>query len=103
MNKNKNENLKEYLDIIDEIEIVRNHNNVNWMDVLRLAFKNSPDDAKKLLLKINNSDQQISSLIQKLHRREGCFPEWRYRSSVHSASGSPRIVFVQRVSVWQTG
>ena len=30
-----------YLSIIDEIERVRTRNNVNWMDILRLAFKNS--------------------------------------------------------------
>ena len=28
-----------YLKIIDQIEKVRSKNNVNWMNVLRLAFK----------------------------------------------------------------
>ena len=35
-----------YLKIIDEIEKVRTKNNVNWMDILRLAFKHSPEEAK---------------------------------------------------------
>ena len=36
------------------------------MDVLRLAFKNSPDEARKLLIKINIEDNIISDLIKKL-------------------------------------
>lgn len=30
------------LKLIDEIEKIRAQNNVNWMDLLRLAFKSSP-------------------------------------------------------------
>ena len=45
-NKNK---VKKYLKIIDKIEKVRKKNNVNWMDILRLAFKHAPAEASKLL------------------------------------------------------
>lgn len=55
-----------YLEIISEIEKVRTKNNVNWMDVLRLAFKTSPNEAKKLMKKINYEDDRISELFKKL-------------------------------------
>tara|TARA_E500000178_G_C16391425_1_gene474615 strand:- start:79 stop:273 length:195 start_codon:yes stop_codon:yes gene_type:complete len=55
-----------YLKIIDQIEKVRGKNNLNWMNILRLAFKNSPDDAKKIFKKINTSDQKINDLFKKL-------------------------------------
>ena len=32
--------------IINKIQEIRSKNNVNWMDLLRLAFKNAPDEAK---------------------------------------------------------
>ena len=57
-----------YLNIIDEIEKIRSKNNVNWMDVLRLAFKHSPEEAKKLMQKINNEDDRISELFKKLSK-----------------------------------
>ena len=59
-------NVNRYLKVIDEIEKVRSKNNVNWMDVLRLAFKHAPDDAKKLMKKINSHDDKISELFKKL-------------------------------------
>ena len=55
-----------YLKTIDEIEKIRSKNNVNWMDILRLAFKSSPDEAKKLMKKIDHSDNRISDLMKKL-------------------------------------
>ncbi len=55
-----------YLNVIDEIEKIRSKNNVNWMDVLRLAFKHSPEEAKKLMKKINSEDDRISELFKKL-------------------------------------
>ena len=64
--KNENEKIKYYLSIIDEIEKVRTRNNVNWMDILRLAFTHAPNEAKDLMKKINVSDDEISSLLKKL-------------------------------------
>ena len=54
--------------IIDEIEKVRTKNNVNWMDVLRLAFKHAPEDARDLIAKINGQDKEISSLLEQLSK-----------------------------------
>ena len=53
-------------EIIDEIEKVRSRNNINWMDVLRLAFKHSPNEAKKLVNKITIEDTRISKLFKQL-------------------------------------
>ena len=60
------QNSDEYLAIIDEIEKVRSKNNVNWMDVLRLAFKHAPDDARDIVRKINSADKSISEMFEKL-------------------------------------
>ena len=56
--------INHYLKIIDEIEKVRSKNNVNWMDVLRLAFKNAPNESKELMKKINQEDNRISELFK---------------------------------------
>lgn len=64
----KNNKIKHYLIIIDEIEKIRTKNNVNWMDVLRLAFTYAPDEAKKLMKKINAEDNRISELFEKLSK-----------------------------------
>jgi len=64
--KKENKNVEHGLSIIDEIEKVRSKNNVNWMDVSRLAFKSSPDEAKELVKKIDVEDTKISELLRKL-------------------------------------
>ena len=61
-------NTKYYLNIINQIEEVRSKNNINWMDVLRLTFKLSPNEAKKLVKKINIQDSKISNLLKKLSK-----------------------------------
>ena len=55
-----------YLKIIRKIENKRKKNNINWMDILRLAFKSSPTEAKKIMVKISQDDVKISKLIKKL-------------------------------------
>ena len=57
-----------YLKIIDQIEKIRSKNNVNWMDVLRLAFKLDANEAKKIMQKINYDDKKISQLLNKLSK-----------------------------------
>jgi len=52
--------------IINKIEKIRSKNNTNWMDLLRLAFKYAPVEAKKLIKKINKDDKKISNLLKKL-------------------------------------
>lgn len=60
------DDIDEKLLLIDKIEKIRTRNNVNWMDLLRLAFKESPAEAKKLVRKINKDDQKISEIFTKL-------------------------------------
>jgi len=61
INKSKN-----YLKIISKIENIRKKNNVNWMNILRIAFKYSPKATAKVMSKIYLDDQKISSLVKKL-------------------------------------
>ena len=62
MKKNKNN----YLEIINTIERIRSKNNVNWMDILRQAFKHAPKEASQLMKKVNSEDKRTSSLLKKL-------------------------------------
>ena len=63
MNKKKN-----YLKILSKIEKIRSKNNVNWMNILRLAFKLDPKSAAKIMKKINYEDKKISNLLTKLSK-----------------------------------
>ena len=57
---------KNYSKIINEIAKIRSNNNVNWMDLLKLAFKIDPKNASKIMKKINYDDKKISQLLNKL-------------------------------------
>ena len=61
MNKKKN-----YLKILSKIEKIRSKNNVNWMNILRLAFKLDSKSAVKIMKKINYDDKKISKLLSNL-------------------------------------
>ena len=54
--------------IINKIQKIRSKNNINWMNILRIAIKNSPEETKNLMLKINNQDNKISTLLKKLSK-----------------------------------
>ena len=60
----KNDN--KYIIIINKIENIRKKNNVNWMNILRLAFKKSPKEAAKIMSLIYKDDASISKLVKKL-------------------------------------
>jgi len=53
-------------DIINQIQEIRTRNNKNWMDILRLAFKHAPDEAKKIIANITECDAEINRLSKKL-------------------------------------
>ena len=57
---------KNYLKIISQIENIRKKNNINWMDILRIAFKNNPQATAKVMSKIYSDDQKIGTLVKKL-------------------------------------
>ena len=63
---NKETQIKKYLKIISKIEKVRSKNNVNWMDVLRVALRHAPNETIKLMKEINKKDKKISSLFNSL-------------------------------------
>ena len=66
MKKSKNIKIKKELKIISKIQGVRTRNNINWMNILRIAMIHSPAQTKKLLKKINSQDNKISILVKKL-------------------------------------
>ena len=57
---------KNYLEIISQIENIRKKNNVNWMNILRIAFKNNPRETAKVMSKIYLDDKRIGLLVKKL-------------------------------------
>jgi|TARA_B100001964_G_C14088523_1_gene533715 hypothetical protein len=59
---------KNYNSIINKISLVRAKNNINWMNLLRLAFKYAPKKANRIIKKINADDKKISKLLRKLQR-----------------------------------
>ncbi len=58
--------IKKYLTALDRIEKARKQNNVNWMDILRIALKNAPNETIKLMKKINKKDQIITNLFKSI-------------------------------------
>ena len=62
----KYKNYKYYSEIINKIQKTRSKNNKNWMDLLRLAFKENPREAKKIVKGIFKEDSRISKLIKQL-------------------------------------
>ena len=52
--------------IIDQIEKCRSKNNVNWMNVLRLAYSKAPKESIKIFSQIYREDKKISNLAKKL-------------------------------------
>lgn len=52
--------------LVDEIQDVRTRNNVNWMDLLRIALTHAPEETKQVLRRINSDDDAISRLFKEL-------------------------------------
>ena len=68
MKKNIFKTDNKYLKIINKIENIRKKNNVNWMNILRLAFKKSPKEAAKIMSLIYRDDAFITKLVKKLSK-----------------------------------
>ena len=62
----KEKKSENYLRIISQIENIRKKNNVNWMDILRIAFKKNPRATAKVMSKIYSDDKKIGTLVKKL-------------------------------------
>ena len=52
--------------IIGEIQEIRSRNNTHWMDVVRLAFKLAPEEARSIFKKIKHCDADINGLLNQL-------------------------------------
>ena len=60
--------IKNPIHIINQIQKIRTKNNVNWMNLFKLAFKKDPKNASKILSKITSLDKKISELTTKLQK-----------------------------------
>ncbi len=60
------EQIEAKLKLIDGIEQVRTKNNVNWMNLLRVALRADPEGTLELVREINTKDNEISELFAKL-------------------------------------
>ena len=65
--KNTDLKVKKALIIVDKIQRIRSKNNINWMNLLRLAIKSDYDSTMKIVSNIFKDDQKISKLAKKLY------------------------------------
>ena len=61
-----NKELEKNNKLINQIQQIRKKNNVNWMDILRIAFESSPERTKKVFKNIFIDDKHINELSKKL-------------------------------------
>lgn len=52
--------------LITHIQLTRSRNNVNWMEILRIAMKHAPEETKRVLRRVLDDDKDISSSLEKL-------------------------------------
>ena len=52
--------------IIDQIEAIRRENNRRWMDLVRLAFRTAPRDARRIMREIVDGDAAVAEQARKL-------------------------------------
>ncbi len=52
--------------LIEEIQSIRYQNNMNWMNLVRLAFEVAPERAKEIMRKISERDAEILELSKQL-------------------------------------
>jgi hypothetical protein len=57
---------KKEFKLIDDIQDIRKRNNVNWMNILKIAFSKSPNETKKVFKRVYIDDGLISKKSKKL-------------------------------------
>jgi hypothetical protein len=62
--------MKNHKSLVSLIEKTRSKNNKNWMDLLRIALKHSPEESLAVLKKINVNDKKISKLFSQFSKIE---------------------------------
>ena len=62
----KKVSINQKLNIINKIQKIRSKNNINWMNILKIALINAPEKTTRVIKKINNHDKEISKLVKKI-------------------------------------
>jgi len=62
----KNKIYNKSVKVVDKIQEIRSKNNVNWMNLLKLALRLDPKKTSEILSKIYADDEKISKLVSKL-------------------------------------
>ncbi len=52
--------------IITKVQAIRRKNNIAWMNILRLAFKARPKQARKIMDEINKNDVLVTKWMSRL-------------------------------------
>ena len=53
-------------EIIDRVSSIRTRNNILWMNVLKLAFKENPYEARRIMRQISKNDKDVTKWLAKL-------------------------------------
>ena len=56
--------------IINQIQKIRKKNNVNWMNILKIAYKHAPKETSRIFKKIVEQDKNINVVSKKLIKRK---------------------------------
>ena len=48
--------------LVDQIQSIRSRNNVNWMNIMRIALEHAPEKTRAQLAAIQENDLEISRL-----------------------------------------
>ena len=52
--------------LIDEIQHIRTKNNELWMNLLRIAFRESPEETRQIFKQIAENDHKINQISKEL-------------------------------------
>jgi hypothetical protein len=55
-------------DLVNDMERIRSANNVNWMNLVRLALRVAPTEARAIFADIQQKDREIAGIILQLGR-----------------------------------
>ena len=58
--------MNQWEDRIRNIQEVRSRNNINWMEILKIALEHAPERTIKVLIDILDADIEISDELQLL-------------------------------------
>ena len=64
--KLKKFNSTQFNKIINEIQKIRKKNNINWMNILKVAYKHAPNETSQIFKKIIQQDKNINTVSKKL-------------------------------------